>query len=72
MTKRILIKNGTISDPSLERDFRGDILVDSGKIKKISEETISTEVDETVDAEGMFIAPGFIDIHVHFRDPGYE
>ncbi len=72
MTTKILIKNGTISDPSLERDFRGDILVDSGKIKKISEETISTEVDETVDAEGMFVAPGFIDMHVHFRDPGYE
>lgn len=72
MTKRILIKNGTISDPSFEKDFRGEILVDSGKIKKISEETISAEVDEIVDAHGMIVAPGFIDIHVHFRDPGYE
>ncbi len=64
-----IIKNGYIVDPSQNLEGKYDILIEGEKIKKIDEEIFEPEA-EIIDAEGLIVAPGFIDIHVHFRDPG--
>ena len=65
----ILIKNGRLIDPKTKRDEIVDILIDGDIIKKIGniKEDNYTRV---IDASGKIVAPGLIDIHVHFRDPG--
>ncbi|XJZ28434.1 dihydroorotase [Bacillota bacterium Lsc_1132] len=50
---------------------QGDILIEDGKIKEIGSE-LKTPVDQTIDASGLVAAPGFIDLHVHLREPGGE
>ncbi len=71
----ILIKGGRIIDPSQGLDFIGDLLCIDGKIAKISEsiDTSSFNPDDTeiIDASGLWVTPGFIDMHVHLREPGY-
>lgn len=69
MLLKILIKNGHITDPANNIDKIADLLIENGKIAEIKE-NISQSYDEVIDAEGMFVAPGFIDPHVHLRDPG--
>jgi len=68
---KILIKGGRIVDPANERDVKGDLLVSDSKIEKIGK-NIKVKADRTIDAAGLVVAPGFIDIHVHLREPGYE
>ena len=63
----LLIKNARIVDAA--HDFYGDIYIENGKIKEISEEIIKGDV-ETIDALGKVLMPSFIDTHTHFRDPG--
>ena len=66
----ILIKNGRLIDPASKRDEIVDIAIEDGKIKeigKISEEKFG----EIIDAKGYVVCPGLIDVHVHFRDPGF-
>lgn len=65
----MLIKNGRIIDPKTKRDEIADILIEEGIIRQI-DKNISTE-GEVIDAEGKIIAPGLIDVHVHFREPGF-
>jgi dihydroorotase len=48
----------------------GDILIDGGKIKKVGK--VAEKADETIDAKGLVVVPGLIDMHVHFREPGRE
>jgi dihydroorotase len=67
----ILIRNGRIIDPANERDEIGDLLVVDGRIAKQSEVgNQQSEVDE-IDATGLIVSPGLIDVHVHFREPGF-
>jgi dihydroorotase len=61
-----IIKNGRIIDPARNIDKKGDIAFLDGKIVKPS----TLENPEIIDAEGLVVAPGFIDIHVHLRQPG--
>lgn len=68
---KLLIKGGRIVDPASRRDFRGDILVSDTKIEKIGE-SVRAHADRVIDADGLVVAPGFIDMHVHLREPGYE
>ena len=67
----LLIKNGRVIDPANNIDKSSDILVENGKIKQVAAE-ISAAADETIDATGQLVTPGLIDIHVHFRQPGFE
>jgi len=68
----ILIKNGRILDPSTSTDAQLDILVLGGKISNIAANINEPPGDtiETIDAAGCWVTPGFIDMHVHLRDPG--
>lgn len=66
----MLIKNGLLVDPVKEEIYRADLRIEEGKIAEISESLIPSEGEEILDAEGKYVAPGLIDGHVHFRDPG--
>jgi dihydroorotase len=62
----ILIKGGRVIDPASNTDEIRDILIEDGKIVKGS----SAKGQEVIDAKGMWVLPGLIDMHVHLRDPG--
>ena len=68
---KILIKNGHVVDPLTATDGCRDVLIDGDRIVKVSEE-IKEDADRTIDAAGCYVMPGFIDLHVHLRDPGLE
>lgn len=65
----LLIKNGRVMDPKSKFDEHADVLVDKGRIVKIAKD-ISDTVEHVIDAKGSVVAPGLVDIHVHFREPG--
>lgn len=68
---RLLIKNGRVIDPASKLDQTMDILIDEGKIVDIQPE-IKEEEGLIIDATNKIVTPGFIDIHVHLREPGFE
>lgn len=68
---RLLIKNGRVVDPANKIDDILDILIERGKIVSI-QKSISVGGGEVIDARGKIVAPGFIDMHVHLREPGRE
>ena len=66
-----LIRNGRIIDPANERDEVGDLLIVDGRIAPLSQlSTLNSQPDE-IDAADLIVSPGLIDIHVHFREPGF-
>ncbi len=65
----LLISGGRIVDPSQSLDAMRDLLVTDGRITAIAEH-IDETADERIDARGAIVAPGFIDLHVHLREPG--
>jgi dihydroorotase len=67
----MIIKSGRILDPQSKVDEVADILIEEGIITKIHK-NINIKKDEVINAEGKIIAPGLIDVHVHFREPGFE
>ena len=67
----ILIKNGRVLDPANDRDEIMDIYVEDGIIQSVAK-GIDVAADEIIDADGCYVTPGLIDLHVHFRDPGFE
>ena len=71
MGKDWLIKGGTIIDPSTGAQEVADLLVEGGRITGIAP-SIAKEGIPVIEARGLWVVPGLIDIHVHFRDPGYE
>jgi dihydroorotase len=70
----LLIKNGRVVDPASKRDAALDVLLDGEKIKEVAPAgKVSAPQDvEIFDASGLIVAPGFMDIHVHLREPGQE
>ena len=66
---KLLIKNGNVIDPATNTDEVLDVLVEDGVINIIAP-AISDDADKVIDASGLVVAPGLIDMHVHFRDPG--
>ncbi|MBN1405828.1 MAG: dihydroorotase [Candidatus Omnitrophica bacterium] len=67
----ILIKSGRVIDPKNKFDAVSDVLVENGKILKIAK-SINADAAEKIDAKGMIVAPGLIDMHTHVRQPGRE
>ena len=72
----IVIKNGRVIDPANDLDEPKDLLIDKGRIKALeSPGSISFDAGEkpsVIDAKGCVVCPGLIDMHVHFREPGFE
>lgn len=70
---RILIKNGRVIDPANHMDQVLDLYIDNGVICELDENLDYTGADtEVIDAKGMIVAPGLVDMHVHLREPGQE
>ncbi len=68
----ILIKNGRVVDPVTGTDGQFDVLVDGNHICKTGHDPEwEKQADEVIDAAGLVVAPGLVDVHVHFRDPGF-
>ncbi len=70
----LLIKNGRVLDPARETDASLDVLVDKEKIKEVvpTGKIAAPQNAEVFDASGLIVAPGFIDLHAHLREPGQE
>ena len=67
----LLIKNGRVIDPASGLDKTADVLIEDGMIAAVAPELSSSRA-ELFDASGLVVAPGFIDMHVHLREPGLE
>lgn len=67
----LLIKNGHVVDPANKRDGVFDVLVTDGTVTTVAKD-ISESADTTIDASGLTVTPGLIDLQVHFREPGRE
>ena len=67
---RLVIKGGRIIDPLNEEDSIRDIFIHGDKI--VSGEEFDATLAKVIDASGLVVTPGFIDIHTHLREPGFE
>ena len=65
----LLIKNGIVVDPVSMTETKQDIFIENELIKEMGQ-GLDLRADRIVDAEGQYVLPGFIDLHVHLRDPG--
>jgi len=68
----LLIKNGRLVDPATGTDCAMDILIEDGKIKELASGIKDPGNIEVIDAQGLVVSPGFVDMHVHLREPGQE
>ena len=68
---QLLIRNGRILDPGRGVDLVGDVLIVDGRIAAVGP-GLASEGGESIDASGLVVCPGFVDIHCHLRDPGFE
>lgn len=68
---KLIIKGGRVIDPANKIDGILDVLVDKGKIVTV-QKNISQSASQVIEAKGKIVAPGFIDMHVHLREPGRE
>ena len=69
---KILIKNGRIVDPASGRDAPGDLAIAAGRIVALGHVGVGFEPDRTLDASGLVVAPGLVDLAVRLREPGHE
>ena len=69
--KRTLIRGGRILDPATRTDAIADLLIEDGAIKGLGVD-LDAERAEVIDAKGCWVAPGFVDMHTHLREPGQE
>lgn len=68
---KLIIKNGIIVNPVKNQHEKGDVVIENGEITSLG--GVATDRDGDIfDAEGMFVTPGLIDMHVHLREPGQE
>src|ERR1700758_4928690 len=70
-TKSLLIKGGHLIDPAAKINAPMDVLLRDGRVAEVAPPNkIRGVADEKLDAKGLVVAPGFIDLHVHLREPG--
>ncbi|MBZ5610151.1 MAG: dihydroorotase [Acidobacteriia bacterium] len=69
--RKLVIRNGRVVDPASKLDAIADVLIEEGRIAAVGEKLQVTGA-ERLDASGRIVAPGFIDMHVHLREPGFE
>ncbi len=67
----LIIKNGRVIDPATGRDGIADVWIEDGFIREVGRHLPPSNAEE-FDATGLVVAPGFIDMHVHLREPGFE
>ncbi|MCL5746611.1 MAG: dihydroorotase [Acidobacteria bacterium] len=67
---RTLLKNGRVIDPATSRDGIADVRVENGRVTAVGR-NLGESDSEVFDATGLVVAPGFIDMHVHLRGPGF-
>lgn len=67
----VIFKNGTIIDPKTSFMGKKDIAIEGNRIAKIEEDIPVSKEDTVYDCTGKYIGPGLVDVHVHFRDPGF-
>lgn len=67
----LLIQNGTIIDPTQSLEAKRDLLLRDGLVAALGD-SLQADDAEIFDASGCVVAPGFVDLHVHFREPGFE
>ncbi len=72
MSRPVLLTGGRLLDPSQELDGPGALLIRNGRIEACGPDIVGPDEAEIVDVGGLVVAPGFIDVHVHFREPGDE
>ena len=68
----LLIKNGHVVDPASSTDAVQDVLIANGRVERVGHDLPREAATTVLDATGKIVCPGFIDIHVHLREPGYE
>jgi dihydroorotase len=68
----LLIRNGRVVDPASSLDAVADVLITGGRIERVGRDLPVAAETTILDATGKLVCPGFIDIHVHLREPGYE
>jgi dihydroorotase-like cyclic amidohydrolase len=67
----IVVKGGKIVDGTGNAWFSADVCIDKGRIVKVGRAE-QGNASETIDASGLIVCPGFIDMHTHLREPGFE
>jgi dihydroorotase len=65
-----IIRNGRVIDPANKRDEVADLVIVDGRIAQKPE--VRDQKSEIIDASGLIVAPGLIDMHVHLREPGFS
>ncbi len=68
----VLIRGGRVTDPSQDLDENADVLVVAGRVEAVGPRLSAPDESDIIDATGLVVAPGFIDVHVHLREPGDE
>src|SRR5215468_1926349 len=71
----LVLSGGRVIDPSTKLDAEADVVIERGAFVRVGRDagaTISGERVERIDCRGKIVAPGFVDMHVHFREPGQE
>src|SRR5687767_11198213 len=71
----LVLRGGRVLDPATGLDAEADVVIEDGRIARVGRDAGAEARGEkvrTVDARGRWIAPGFVDLHVHFREPGQE
>lgn len=69
---RLLVRGGRVVDPATGVDGIADVLIEDGVIREVSDHVSGADVADEIDASGLVVTPGLIDIHVHLREPGQE
>ncbi len=67
----MIIKNGLIMDPHTNASYKADLRIQDGIVEEIGPTLSAAPTEECINTEGFIIAPGLIDTHTHFRDPGF-